>query len=163
MLTNAIRMNCISFVVLFALNFVYLVGFLKLSEGYKYKEFITLFRFLRNLRKKTQEFVRILFHIITKVQYSRSVVYDSLRPHRLQHARLPCPTPTSGNYSNHIHWVRDAIQQSHHLLSPSSPAFNLSQHQGLFQWVSSSHQAAKGLEFQLQHQSFQCIFRTDFL
>ena len=48
------------------------------------------------------------------------------------------------------------------LSSPSPPAFNLSQHQGLFQWVSSSHQVAKVLEFQLQHQSFQWIFRTDF-
>ena len=49
------------------------------------------------------------------------------------------------------------------LLSPSPPAFNLSQHQGLFQWVSSSHQVAKVLEFQFQHQSFQWIFKTDFL
>ena len=100
MLTNAIRMNCISFVVLFALNFVYLVGFLKLPEGYKYKGVITLFRFLHNLRKKTQECVRILFHLITKVQYSLSVVYDSLRPHRLQNARLPGPSPTPRAYSN---------------------------------------------------------------
>ena len=48
----------------------------------------------------------------------------------------------------HVHWVSDAIQPSHPQLSPSPPAFNLSQHQGLFQWVSSSHQVAKGLEFQ---------------
>ena len=63
----------------------------------------------------------------------------------------------------HVHLVGDAIQLSHPLLSPSPPIFNLSQHQGLFQWVSSSHEVAKVLEFQLQHQSFQCIFRTDFL
>ena len=63
----------------------------------------------------------------------------------------------------HVHWISDAIQPAHPLLSPSPPAFNLSQHQGLFQWVSSSHQVAKGLELQLQHQSFQRIFRTDFL
>ena len=63
----------------------------------------------------------------------------------------------------HVHWVRDAIQPSHPLSSPSPPAFNLSQHQGLFQLVSSSHQVAKVLEFQLQRQSFQWIFRTDFL
>ena len=56
----------------------------------------------------------------------------------------------------HVHWIGDAIQPSHPLSSPS-PAFNLSQHQGLFQWVSSSHQVAKVLEFQLQHQSFQWI------
>ena len=51
----------------------------------------------------------------------------------------------------HVRWVGDAIQPSHPLLSPSPPAFNLSQHQGLFQWVCSSHQVAKVLELQLQH------------
>ena len=55
----------------------------------------------------------------------------------------------------HVHCVSDAIQQSHSLSSPSPPALNLSQHQGLFKGVSSSHQVAKVLEFQLQHQSFQ--------
>ena len=63
----------------------------------------------------------------------------------------------------HVHRVGDAIQPSHPLSSPSPPAFNLSQHQGLFKWISSSRQVAKVLEFQLQHQSFQWIFRTDFL
>ena len=63
----------------------------------------------------------------------------------------------------HVHWVGDAIQPFHPLSSPSPPALNLSQHQGLFKWVSSSHHVAKGLEFQLQHPSFQWIFRTDFL
>ena len=63
----------------------------------------------------------------------------------------------------HVHWVSDAIQPSHPLSCPFPPTFKLSQHQGLFQWVSSSHQAAKVLEFHLQHQSFQWIFRTDFL
>ena len=58
----------------------------------------------------------------------------------------------------HVHWAGDAIQPSHLLLSPSSPAFNLSQHQGLFKWDNSSHQVAKVLEFQLQLQSFQWIF-----
>ena len=63
----------------------------------------------------------------------------------------------------HVHWVSDAIQRSHALSPPSPPAFNLSQHEGLFQWVSSSPQVAKVLEFQLQHQSFQWAFRVDFL
>ena len=62
-----------------------------------------------------------------------------------------------------VHWVSDAIQPSHPLSFPSPPALNVSEHQGLFQWVSSSHQVAKLLEFQLQHQSFQWIFRPDFL
>ena len=62
-----------------------------------------------------------------------------------------------------VHWVGDAIQTSHPLSSLSPPAFNLSQHQGLFQWVSSLHQMAKVLEFQPQHQSFQWTPRTDLL
>ena len=57
----------------------------------------------------------------------------------------------------------ESVMPSHPLSSPSPPALNLSQHQGLFQWVSSSHQVAKVLELQLQHQSFQWVFRTDFL
>ena len=61
----------------------------------------------------------------------------------------------------HVHQVSDAIRPSYHPSSPSPPTCNLSQHQGLFQWFSSSHQLAKVLEFQLQHQSFQWIFRTD--
>ena len=63
----------------------------------------------------------------------------------------------------HVHWVSDAIQPSYPLSSPSPPALNLSQHQGLFKWVSSSHQVAKVLEFQIQHQSFQWTPRTDLL
>ena len=58
----------------------------------------------------------------------------------------------------HVHWINDAIQWSHPLSSPS-PAFNLPQHQGLFQWVSSLYQVAKVLEVQLQHQSFQWIIQ----
>ena len=61
----------------------------------------------------------------------------------------------------HVHWVGDAIQPSHPLSSPSSPVFNLFPNQGLFKWVSSSHQVAKVLEFQLQYQSFQWTPRTD--
>ena len=71
------------------------------------------------------------------------------------HHQLPECTQT------HVRWVRDAIQPSHPLSSPSPLALNLAQHQGLFQWVSSSHQVAKILELQLQHQSFQWTPRTD--
>ena len=63
----------------------------------------------------------------------------------------------------HVHWVGDAIQLSHPLSSPSPPALSLSQHQGLFKWVSSSHQVATVVEFQLQHQSFQWTLRTNLL
>ena len=73
------------------------------------------------------------------------------------HHKLPEPTQT------YVHQISDPIKLSHGLLSPSPTAFNLSQHQALFQWVGSLHQVAKLLEFQLQHQSFQWIFRTDFL
>ena len=61
-----------------------------------------------------------------------------------------------------VHWVGDAIQPSHHLSPPAPPALILSQHQGLFQWVSSLYQVAKLLELQLQYQSFQWIFEIDF-
>ena len=63
----------------------------------------------------------------------------------------------------HVYRVSDAIQPSHPLSSPFPPTFNLSQDQGLFKWVSSSHHVAKVLEFQLQHQSFPWTPRTDFL
>ena len=63
----------------------------------------------------------------------------------------------------YVLWVGDAIQPSHPLSSPPPPAFNVSQHHSLFQWVSSLHQVAKVLELQLRHQSFQQIFRTDIL
>ena len=78
------------------------------------------------------------------------------------HHQLPESTQT------HVHWVGDAIQPSHPLSSPSPPILNLSQHHDLFQWISSLHQVAKVLEFQLQHQSFQWTpglipFRMDWL
>ena len=77
------------------------------------------------------------------VQFSRSVMSDSLRPHELQHARPPSPSPTPEFTQTQVHWVSDAIQPSHPWLSPSPPAPNPSQHQSLFHWVNSSHEAAK--------------------
>ena len=73
------------------------------------------------------------------------------------HHQLPDFTQT------HVHWVGDALQPSHPLSSSSPPAFNLSHHEGIFKWVSSSHQMAKVLKFHLQNHSFQWIFRTDFI
>ena len=95
-------------------------------------------------------------------QFSHSVVSNSLRPHGLQLTRLPCPSPTPGACLNSCpssRWCHPTISSS--VISFS--IFNLSQHQGLSQWVSSSHQVAKVLEFQLQHQSFQWTLRTDLL
>ena len=87
---------------------------------------------------------------------------DCCTPGLPVHHQIPEFTQT------HVHWVDDAIQPSHPLSSPSPPAFNLSQHQGLLQCVRSSYQVAKVLEFQLQHQSFQWTprlisFRIDWL
>ena len=76
---------------------------------------------------------------------------------------LPAHHQLPESAQTHVHRVGDAIQPSHPLSSPSPPAFSLSQHQGLFQWVSSLHQVAKVLELQPQPQSFQWIFRIDFL
>ena len=94
------------------------------------------------------------------VQFSRSIETDSLWPHELQQARPACLSPTHGVHPNPCslsRWCHPTIS------SPSPPAANPSQHQGLFKWVSSSHQVAKVLEFQLQHQSFQWTPRTDLL
>ena len=99
----------------------------------------------------------------TVSQFSRSVESSSLWHHGLQHARPPHPSPTPGLAQTHVHWISDAIQPSHPLSSPCPSAFNLSQYQGIFQGVSFSHQVAKVLELQLQHQSFQWKFGTDFL
>ena len=96
---------------------------------------------------------------LPSVQFSCSVLSDPMdcsTPGFPIHHQLPQLAQT------HVHWVSDAIQPSHPLLSPSPPAFDLSQHQALFQGVSSSHQVAKVLEFQLQHQSFQWIFKDWF-
>ena len=103
--------------------------------------------------------------MVPSVQFS-SVVQSCLTlcnpvnhstPGRPVHHQLPKFTQT------HVHRVGDTIQPSRLLSSPSPPAPNPSQHQGLFQWVKSSHEMAKVLEFQLQHQSFQWTPRTDLL
>ena len=99
---------------------------------------------------------------IYSVQFSRSVVSDSLQPHGLQHTRPPYSSPTPRACSNSCPSVSDAIQPSHALSTPSTPAFNISQHQS-FSVSQFFTQVTKVLEFQLQHQSFQWIFRTDFL
>jgi len=96
-------------------------------------------------------------HRRASVQFSHSVKSNSLQPHGLQQTRPPCPSPTPGVYSTSFHWVSDAIQPSHPRSPPSLPAFNLFQHQGLVKWVNSSHQVAKVLELQLQHQSLNSV------
>ena len=100
----------------------------------------------------------------SSVQFSRSVVSNSLQPHESQHARPPPVHHQLPEFTQtHVHRVSDAIQPSHPLLSPSPPAPNPSQHQSLLQWVNSSHEVAKILEFQLQHHSLQRNPRADLL
>ena len=97
------------------------------------------------------------------VQFSCSVVSDFCDPVDRSMSSFPVHHQLLELAQTHVHQVGDVIQPSHPLSSPPPPTFNLSQHQGLFQRVSYSHQVAKVLEFQLQYQSFQWIFRTDFL
>ena len=104
----------------------------------------------------------------SSVQFSLSVVSNSLRPHELQQARPPSPSPTPRVYPNSCSlswWHHPTISSS---VICFSPALNLSEyfemsHQGLFKWVKTLIQVAKVLEFQLQHQSFQWTPRTDLL
>ena len=103
------------------------------------------------------------FSCVHSLLFSHSVVSDSFWPHGLQHARLPFSSLSPRVCSNSCplsQWYHPTISFS---VIPSLPALNLSQHQDLFQTVGSSHQVAKVLELQLQHQSFQWLFRVYFL
>ena len=104
---------------------------------------------------------------ISSVQFSHSVMSNSLQPCGLQHAGPPCPSPTPAVHSYSCplsQWWHPTVSSS---VVPYPPAFNLSQHQGLFQWVSSLCQVAKLLAFQLQHSSNEysglISFRMDWL
>ena len=88
------------------------------------------------------------------MEFLGGFVVVQLLSHVQLFANLPWPSPSPGAQT-HVHWVSNAIQTSHPLSSPSPPAFNIPQHQDLFQWIDSSYQVAKVLELQLQHQAFQ--------
>ena len=92
-----------------------------------------------------------LYDIISLVQFSGSVMLTLCDPMNCSMPGLPVHYKLLEFTQTHAHRVGDAIKPSHPLLSPSPPAPNPSQHQGLFQWVNSSHEVAKVLEFQLQH------------
>ena len=112
--------------------------------------------------RKMDYLPEILERMKSSVKFNPSVVSDSLQLHGLQQTWPPCPSPTSGVYWNSCplsRWCHPTISSS---VVPFCPTFSLSQHQGLFKWVTSFHQVAKILEFQLQQQYFQRIFRTDF-
>ena len=121
---------------------------LKINTGMAFRFYITWAHFIE--------------HQFSSVQFSHSVVSDSLRPMNRSTPGLPVHHQLPELTQTHAHRVGDAIQPSHPLSSPS-PVPNPSQHQGLFQWVSSSHEVAKVFEFQLQHQSFPWTPRTNLL
>ena len=105
-----------------------------------------------------------VFSLFSSVQFSRSVVSDSLRPHESQHARPPCPSPTPGIHPDSgplSQWCHPAISSSVVPFS-SCPQSHLPASES-FQWVNSSHEVAKVLEFQLQHHSLQRNPRADLL
>ena len=104
---------------------IVMASFLLLTQGFFISSFSSCFR--------------------CSVQFSHSLVSDSLRSHESQHVRPPCPSPTPGVHSNSCSSSHDAIQPSYPLSSSSPPAPNPSQHQGLFQWVNSSYEVANGL------------------
>ena len=101
--------------------------------------------------------IKIQFGSVTKLCPTLCNPMNCSTPGLPVHHQLPESTQT------HVHWVSNAIHPSHPLSSPSPPALNLSQHQGLFKWVNTSHQVAKVLEFQHQHQSFLWTLRTGLL
>ena len=109
------------------------------------------------MHNETQSDYSIQFSSVTQSCPTLCDFMDCSTPGLPVHHQLPEFIQT------HVRWVSDAIQPSHPLLSPSPPAFDLFQHQGLFKWVSSLHQVAQVLDFQLQCQSFQWLFRTDLL
>ena len=136
---------------------------------------------LMSLRKHPLSISQFLYQIFYISQFHISEVQTSSSRSQVQFSSVAqsCPTlcdsidcstlgfPVHHQLQQltqtHVHRVSNAIQPSQPLSSPSPPTFNLSQHQGLFKWVGYSHQGAKVLEFQLQHQSFQWTPRTDLL
>ena len=121
-----------------------------------------------SIKKKKEKLLDCLaimlnWNCFSSIHFSRSVMSNSLWPHESQHARPSCPSPTPGVHSNSCplsQWCHPTISSSVVPFSSCHQSFAAS---GSFKWVSSSHQVAKILEFQLQHQSFQLMFRTDFL
>ena len=98
--------------------------------------------------------VQVTHLLVVAMVFSHSVISNSLQPHGLPYARLPCPSVSPRVCSNSCPLSQWCHPTMYPLLPPCLPAFILSQHQGVFQWVGCSHQVAKVLGLQLQHQSF---------
>ena len=131
------------------------------SSSFKESSQLPLLFFLNHFRLFSLKFFLIWFILFLLLSFSHLVKFNSLRP-MYCHARPLCPSPSPKvcPSSCPLHrWWHPEISSSDTLFSS---ALNLSQHQGLFQWVSCSHQMTKILEFQLQHQSFKWVFRVDF-
>ena len=103
--------------------------------------------------------LRLHWSSLCTLLFSHPVVSNSLWPHGLQHARPACPSHLPEFAQVHVHCIGDAIQPSNPLMPSCPSALNLFQHQGLLQWVICSHEMAKILVLQLQHQFFKWIFR----
>ena len=114
-------------------------------------------------QRNAKETIDTTIHLFSSVQFSHSAVSELCDPMNSSTPGLPVHQQFPEFTQTHVHRVGDAIQLSHPLSPPSPPAPSPSQHQGLFKWVDSSHEVAKVLEFQLQHQSFQWTPRTDLL
>ena len=127
------------------------------SNGEEGRELTTGFGTWKPLQTLVRRFGKKVFSSVAQLCPTLCDPMKHSTPNLPVHHQLPEFTQT------HLHWVGDTIQPSHPLSSPSPLAFSLFQHQGLFKWVSSSHQVAKVLEFPLQHQSFQWTLRTDLL
>ena len=138
------------------------------SSGHRTGNGQSLFQFLKRVEPKNVLTIRQLHsspRLVSSIQFSSATQsYPTLfDPIDCSTPGLPVHHQLLEFIQIHVHWISDAIQPSYRLSSPSPPTFNPSQRQGLFKWVNCLHQVAKVLEFQLQHQSFQWIFRTDFL
>ena len=110
-----------------------------------------------------QDPFRLVHWILIYNSISCSLCQTFCNPMDCSMPGLPVYRQLSEFTQSHVHWVSDAVQPSHSLSSPSSPAFSLFQHQEIFKWVTTLHQVAKVLGFQLEHDSFQWVFRTAFL
>ena len=133
---------------------------MNVKEKSEKADFNSAFKKLNSTFKKLRSWHPVLSVQFSSVAHSCPTLWDPMNcstPGFPVHIQLPKFTQT------HVHQIIDAIQPSHPLSSPSPPAPNPSQHQGLFQWVNSSHEVAKVLEFQPQHQFFQRTPRTDLL
>ena len=142
----------------FVLNNLFCINFVMNSIFRSFKNWPTIWYYTR------MAYIFCMWHdYFSLVQFSRSVVSDSLRPHESQHARPPCPSPTPRVYPNPCPsspWCHPAISSS---VIPFSSCPQSLPASGSFPMSQLSHEVAKALEFQLQHQSFQSTPRTDLL